>query len=130
MGAVTDMEKRVLTNSSSVCWFVVCAVACRVATAQGVEKPGITAIPEVFVVSSVAYRDFEKRLLASRRGESAEQQYASDIRNYEIKLSSNGETYTVTFTLKPFHGTEFFGGVERYVLDQKTHAILEQSGEK
>jgi hypothetical protein len=99
-------------------------------SAQSADKPSTASTPEIFVVSSVAYRDLEKRLLANRRGNTKEQQYASDIRNYDVKISSNDDTYTVIFTLRPLHGTEFFGGVERYVLNGKTHAILEHSGEK
>jgi hypothetical protein len=101
------------------------------------ERPTVASIPEIFAVSSIAYRDFVKQLkdweqkwLAGGRSESETQRYMSDVRNYEITLFAHGDTVHVTFTLRPIHGTEFFGGATRYVLDRKTGAILEHKGEK
>jgi hypothetical protein len=98
--------------------------------------PAVAEIP-IFAVSSVAYRDFDSHLrnwetkwLAQGRSESDTQRYGSDIRNYEITLFTNEVTVDVTFKIRPFHGRESFGGVTHYVLDGKTGAILQHTGEK
>ena len=89
------------------------------------------------MVSSVAYRDFdhelkewERKWKARGKVESDAQRYASNIDNYTIELfAQNGKVY-VTFTLRPLSGSPVFGGVSRYVLDEKTAAVLEHGGEK
>jgi hypothetical protein len=101
------------------------------------EKPTAASVPEIFTIASIAYRDFAKQLndseqkwLARGQSESETQRYMFDIRNYDITLFSYEDTVHVTFTLRPFRGTQSFGGVTRYVLDRKTGAILEHTGEK
>jgi hypothetical protein len=101
------------------------------------ESDTATNLPDVISVSSIAYRDFSKKLkewgkswAAGGRRESAIQQYASDIDNYEITISADTNRVYVTFKIKPFQGTESFGGISRYVLDRKSHEILERTGEK
>jgi hypothetical protein len=47
-----------------------------------------------------------------------------------VTISPYEDLYFVTFKLKPFHGTEFFGGVEPYTVSRKTGAISEHTGEK
>ena len=96
-----------------------------------------SAPPGIFVVSSVAYRDFDHQLKEWERKwtvggntESKAQQYASNISNYKIELfAENGKVY-VTFTIRPLGGSAVFGGTSRYVLDEKTAAVLEHTGEK
>ena len=110
-------------------WLVFVAGA--YAGSQSVEKQSSSgAIPQIFVISSVAYRDFEKQLRARGKGVSDLQQYMLDIRNYDITVSARDETYSVTFAIRPLRDNAFFGGVTRYVLDRKTGAILEYTGEK
>lgn len=106
-------------------------------TAAQPQKPSAAPVPEIFAVASIAYQDFVKQLkgweqkwLAGGRSESEMQRYMSDILNYDINLFSNDGTVQVTFTLRPFHGMEFFGGVTHYVLDKKTGAVLEHTSEK
>lgn len=114
--------------SLTLCLLLAVTGVCVRAGAEEIEKA--TALPEIFAVSTVAYRDFEKQLLRGRRGGSETQRYIADIRNYEITLSAYEDLYFLTFKLKPLHGTEFFGGVERYTLSRKTRAIIEHTGEK
>lgn len=112
------------------------ASGCVIAAAQP-EKPTAASVPEIFTVASIAYRDFvnqlkdwEQRWRTGGRSESETQRYMSDIRNYDITLFSSDDKIHVTFTLRPFRGTDHFGGVTRYVLDWKTGAIMEHTGEK
>ena len=58
------------------------------------------------------------------------QQYSFDIRNYTMELYSYESRVYVAFTIRPFGANEFFGGGARYVLDEKTRAILEITGER
>lgn len=95
------------------------------------------ALPEIILAASVAYRNFDSELRESEKkwrtdgkGESETQRYASDIRNYTIELFAYENKVYVTFTIRPYRGTEFFGGTTKYVLDEKTAAILEHTGEK
>ena len=111
-------------------------LACGPVAAQP-EKPTAAPVPEIFTVASIAYRDFvnqlkgwEQKWLAGGRSESEMQRYMSDILNYDTNLFSYDGTVHVTFTLRPFRGTQSFGGVTRYVLEKKTGAILEHTGEK
>ena len=120
--------------------FVVCLLlAPGLVGAQVQDNQGASgaAPPGIFVVSSVAYRDFdhelkewERKWKARGKVESDAQRYASNIDNYTIELfAQNGKVY-VTFTLRPLSGSPVFGGVSRYVLDEKTAAVLEHGGEK
>jgi hypothetical protein len=97
----------------------------------------VAAVPGILAVASVAYRDFDRQLKewerkwkAGGKAESKAQQYTSDIRNYKVELFADDGKVYVTFTVRPSGGTEFFGGVSRYILDEKTATILEHTGEK
>jgi hypothetical protein len=120
-----------------IAWFIFLTGLCSSLEAQRVDSPNFGPIPKIFAISSVAYRDFESQLKqwerkwqADRRAESEMQRYASDIRNYEMTLFAFGGKVYVTFTMRPFHGTESFGGTTHYVLDDKTGAVLEHTGER
>jgi hypothetical protein len=113
---------------STLCLLLLVAGVCVGPGAQEIQKA--SALPEIFAVSTVAYHDFEEQLSRAKRGDSETQRYIADIRNYEVTISAYEDLYFVTFKLKPFHGTEFFGGVERYTVNRKTGAIIERTGEK
>jgi hypothetical protein len=117
-------------------WLLLASGLCFGADPQS-DKSTVAPIPEIFTVASIAYRDFanqlkssEQKWLTGGRSESEAQRYMFAVRNYDITLFTYEDTVHVTFTLRPLQGTEFFGGVTSYVLDRKTGAILEHTGEK
>jgi hypothetical protein len=107
------------------------------AQSQGSQGTSVGAMPQILWVASAAYRDFdselkgwEKKWQSGGKTESQAQQYASDIRNYKVEISVEESRVYVTFTVRPFQGAASFGGVTHYVLDEKTAAILEHTGDK
>ena len=115
-----------------------CIFALGLVGAQERNDPGgAPATPRMFIVASVAYWDLEKelksqkvRITAGGFKESEAQEYGSDIRNYTVELLEHSDRIYVNFSLRPFKGVQFFGGIHRYVLDETTAAILERTGEK
>jgi Domain of unknown function (DUF4329) len=119
-----------------VCWLLVISGICG---AQSKDDRGaaVVAVPRLFQVASVAYRDFDNELKEAERksqadgkSQSESQRHFSDITNYTMELWEYKSRVYVTFTLRPFQGRGAFGGPSRYVLDEKTAAILEHAGEK
>ena len=97
---------------------------------------GAASIPRVFQLVSRIYRSLDNRLkgsepAAGQNSESEEaRKWSADIRNYNIEIMEYSGRIYVTFSLRPFKGVRFNGGVNHYVLDESTGEILEHTAER
>ena len=100
---------------------------------------GAAEVPEIFLASSVAYRDMNNHLRAEYERTAKigghidlkAQQYSFDIRNYSIEIFEKLGRVYISFTLRPMpDGTAFLGGIERYIIDEKTSTVIEHTGER
>lgn len=114
---------------------MVCVLAAPGLVGAQQSKDDGAAMPRIFEVVSRVYRSLDRQLKSSEpAGQNSESEearkWSSDIRNYDIEIMEYGGRIYATFSLRPFKGVRFNGGVHHYVLDETTGGILEHNAER
>lgn len=74
---------------------------------------------------SVAYLNFSDRLAKEDPTRSEAARFISDIANYKITMTLEGNgTHVVLFSPKTFKGEHFFGGAAQYEVDANSGKIV------
>jgi hypothetical protein len=90
------------------------------------EGAGLTI--RIFRAGEVAYRDFDERLARATDSSLPLSKFLGSMRNYEISLRDDGDTYIVTFLPTKFEGSTVRGGGAEYRIDKadlRVHDVIQ-----